>query len=233
MMNGSDDAFLIPLKSVIATAIACVVIVAAVAIVIANTAEYFAASGAFYIVEVNSVVHAYRFAAVGTLNLHAVIVAAVAVAVIVTAVAVTIFVIVTAVAAVAIVVARVAVVFILESAEIFVNLFDILLEIFGLIIKIGNRSGKIGEKVEHGGEDLIVLIGFESGNKTFYISYFFGKCHSKYSFEIIFIICNYFVFTLSRYSPVLVSIRSISPFSMKSGTWMVAPVSRVAGFLAP
>ncbi len=36
-----------------------------------------------------------------------------------------------------------------------------------------------------------------------------------------------------RYSPLRVSTLTFSPSSMNSGTWMVAPDSRVAGFVAP
>ena len=40
-------------------------------------------------------------------------------------------------------------------------------------------------------------------------------------------------YTLDRYSPVRVSIFSTSPVSQNSGTITVAPVSTVAGFVAP
>ncbi len=40
-------------------------------------------------------------------------------------------------------------------------------------------------------------------------------------------------YTLDRYSPVLVSILILSPRSTNSGTFTLAPVSTVAGFVAP
>lgn len=40
-------------------------------------------------------------------------------------------------------------------------------------------------------------------------------------------------YTLDRYSPVRVSIFSTSPVSQNSGTLTTAPVSTVAGFVAP
>src|SRR5690606_2450664 len=40
-------------------------------------------------------------------------------------------------------------------------------------------------------------------------------------------------FTLERYLSSVRSILSTSPSSTKSGTWTTAPVSRVAGFVAP
>ena len=40
-------------------------------------------------------------------------------------------------------------------------------------------------------------------------------------------------YTRERYSPVLVSILITSSVSTKSGTYTVAPVSTVAGFVAP
>ena len=191
---------------------AAVVIITAVAIVVADTAECFAAGRALYIIKINGIVEAYRLAAVGAFYLYAV-------AVVVTAVAIVIVIktiLFCAILAFAIV-AFVAVKFIFERAEILVNLFDVLFKILGLVVKVGNRSGKVREKIEYSRENLIVLVCLKSCYETLYISNFFGKCHNKYSF-IKNIVCNYFVFTLSRYSPVLVSMRRISPFSMKSGT---------------
>lgn len=197
---------------------AAVVIITAVAIVVADTAECFAAGRALYIIKINGIVEAYRLAAVGAFYLYAVaVVTAFAIVIVIkTIVATAVAILFCAILAFAIV-AFVAVKFIFERAEILVNLFDVLFKILGLVVKVGNRSGKVGEKIEYSRENLIVLVCFESGYKTLYISNFFGKCHNKYSF-IKNIVCNYFVFTLSRYSPVLVSMRRISPFSMKSGT---------------
>ena len=209
----------------LATATA-VVIITAVAIVVADTAECFAAGRALYIIKINGIVEAYRLAAVGAFYLYAVAVVVTAVAIVVTAVAIVIVIKTIVATAVAIlfcailafaIVAFVAVKFIFERAEILVNLFDVLFKILGLVVKVGNRSGKVREKIEYSRENLIVLVCFKSCYETLYISNFFGKCHNKYSF-IKNIVCNYFVFTLSRYSPVLVSMRRISPFSMKSGT---------------
>lgn len=200
-----------------AAAIATFVIVAAaIAIIIAYAAESFAACGAFYIVEINCIVEAYCFAAVRAFYLYAVIIAAVAGIIVVEAIVATaVAILFVAVLAFAIV-AFVAVIFIFESAEILVYLLDVFFEIICFVVQIGNSSRKIGKKIENSCKNLIVFVCFESGNKTFDISNFFGKCHDKNSFFRI--ICNYFVFTLSRYSPVLVSMRSISPFSIKSGT---------------
>lgn len=198
---------------------AAVVIITAVAIVVADTAECFAAGRALYIIKINGIVEAYCLAAVGAFYLYAVAVVVTAVAIVIvikTIVATAVAILFCAILAFAIV-AFVAVKFIFERAEILVNLFDILFKILGLVVKVGNRSGKVREKIEYSRENLIVLVCLKSCYETLYISNFFGKCHNKYSF-IKNIVCNYFVFTLSRYSPVLVSMRRISPFSMKSGT---------------
>lgn len=106
-----------------------VVIITAVAIVVADTAEGFAAGRALYIVKINGIIEAYRLAAVRAFYLYAVAVVVAAVAIVIeTIIATAVAIFFCAILAFAIV-ALVAVEFIFESAEILVNLFDVLFKI--------------------------------------------------------------------------------------------------------
>ncbi len=183
-------------ESVLATA-AAVVIITAVAIVVADTAECFAAGRALYIIKINGIVEAYRLAAVGAFYLYAVAVVVTAVAIVIvikTIVATAVAILFCAILAFAIV-AFVAVKFIFERAEILVNLFDVLFKILGLVVKVGNRSGKVREKIEYSREKPYrSCLSQELLRDPLYKQLFFGKCHNKYSFikKILFAIILFF-----------------------------------------
>ena len=62
-----------------------------------------------------------------------------------------------------------------ESAEIFVNFFDVVFEIFGVFFQTVNRFRDISEHVENGIYNFIVNI--QTFSKTFDVCNFFGNVH--------------------------------------------------------
>ena len=125
-----------------------------------SAGEFSAASRAGNVIEIDAVVKADGVAASGTFYFCAV--AAVTV------------IIVVAVAAVTIVFVDLVEVF-FKSAEIFVNFFNVVFEIFGVFFQTVYRFRDISEHVENGIYNFIVNI--QTFSKTFDVCNFFGNVH--------------------------------------------------------
>jgi hypothetical protein len=128
---------------------------------IANARELFAASRAFHTVEICIFIDADGVAARGAFHFDEIIVVAA------TAVAIVII----AIAAVTVV----AVEFFFESAEIFVDFFDIGFKVFGIFLETADRICDIAENVKNSGNYLIITV--KTFCKTFDISNFFRNVH--------------------------------------------------------
>ena len=145
-----------------ATAIAVTIIVVFVAAV-ANAGEFCAASRTNYVIGIDFVIKADGVAASGAFNFDEIVVAA----------AVTVIIIV-AIAAIAFVFVDLVEIF-FKSAEIFVNFFNVVFEIFGVFFQTVYRFRDISEHVENGIYNFIVNI--QTFSKTFDVCNFFGNVH--------------------------------------------------------
>ena len=128
-----------------------------------SAGEFSAASRADNVIGVDFVIEADGVAASGAFHFDKIVVAA-AVAVI----------IVVAIAAIAFVFVDLVVIF-FESAEIFVDFFDIGFKVFGIFLETADRICDIAENVKNCGNYLIIT--FKTFSKTFDISNFFRNVH--------------------------------------------------------
>ena len=145
-----------------ATAITVTIIVIFVAAV-ANTGEFRAASRADNVIGIDFVIEADGVAASGAFNFDEIVVAA----------AVTVIIIV-AIAAIAFVFVDLVVIF-FESAEVFVDFFDIGFKVFSIFLETADRIRDIAENVKNSVNYLIIAV--KTFCKTFDISNFFRNVH--------------------------------------------------------
>ena len=145
-----------------ATAITVTIIVIFVAAV-ANAGEFRAASRADNVIGIDFVIEADGVAASGAFHFDKIVVAA-AVAII----------IIVAIAAIAFVFVDLVVIF-FESAEVFVDFFDIGFKVFSIFLETADRICDIAENVKNCGNYLIIT--FKTFSKTFDISNFFRNVH--------------------------------------------------------
>jgi hypothetical protein len=158
-----------------AAALAFVVIVFVAAI--ANAREFYAASRAFNLVEISVFVDANDITASRAFNFNEIVFAiAVAIAIIVAAVTV----------------AVATVVFFFKSTEIFVDFFDVRIEIFGIFLEACDFLCDIAENVEDRIYNLV--INRKTFCKTFDVCNFFRNvhCYSSFLFEFIGLNWKYF-----------------------------------------
>lgn len=200
------------------------------------------ACGANEVVKLQGLVKADRLSAGGADDLVILAVVLVIILLIVVLVVVLILVIAITVAIIA------AVEILLDRAEILVKLLDIIAKLSVLSLKVGKLLCHFGKERQHFAEHsaLLALLGhtetlgkslnicgsfvnvhiglliilFTEGKRAEDPPLFYGKRFSRFRDH-----------ALSRYSPVLVSIRRRSPSLIKIGTLITAPVSRVAGFV--
>ena len=147
---------------VVATAVAVTIIVIFIA-AIANAGKFSAASRADNVIGIDFIIEADGVAASGAFHFDKIVVAA-AVAII----------IVVAIAAIAFVFVDLVVIF-FESAEIFVDFFDIGFKVFSVFLETADRVCDIAKNVKNCGNYLIIT--FKTFSKTFDISNFFRNVH--------------------------------------------------------
>ena len=128
---------------------------------IANAGEFCTASGANNVAGVNFLIKADGVAASRAFYFDKIIIAAVAVVIV-------------AIAAITIVFVDLVVI-LFESAEVFVDLFDVGFEIFGVFLQTADCICDIAENVEDRGNNFIVAV--KTFCKTFDVSNFFGNVH--------------------------------------------------------
>ena len=146
---------------VVATAIAVTIIVIFIA-AIANAGKFSAASRADNVIGIDFVIEADGVAASGAFNFDEIVVAA----------AVTV--IIVAIAAIAFVFVDLVVIF-FESAEVFVDFFDIGFKVFSIFLETADRIRDIAENVKNSVNYLIIAV--KTFCKTFDISNFFRNVH--------------------------------------------------------
>ena len=144
-----------------ATAITVTIIVIFVAAV-ANAGEFRAASRADNMIGIDFVIEADGIATSGTFNFDEIVIAA----------AVTV--IIVAIAAIAFVFVDLVVIF-FESAEVFVDFFDIGFKVFSIFLETADRIRDIAENVKNSVNYLIIAV--KTFCKTFDISNFFRNVH--------------------------------------------------------
>ena len=157
-----------------AAAFAFVVIIFVAAI--ANAREFYAASRAFNLIEIGVFVDANDVTASRAFNFNEIVFAI--------AVAITI-----AIFVAAITVAVATVVFFFKSAEIFVDFFDVGIEIFGVFLEACNFLCDIAENVEDRIDNLV--INGKTFCKTFDVRNFFRNVHCNSSFRFKYIDLNW------------------------------------------
>ena len=140
---------------------AAVAIVVVFVAAVANAGEFCAASGTFNMIEICVFVDADGVAASGAFHFNEIVIT----------VAIAITIVIVAITAIAVV----TVDFFFESAEIFVNFFNVVFKIFGVFFQTVYRFRDISEHVENGIYNFIVNI--QTFSKTFDVCNFFGNVH--------------------------------------------------------
>ena len=153
-----------------AAAFAFVVIIFVAAI--ANAREFYAASRAFNLIEIGVFVDANDVTTSRAFNFNEIV-----------------FAITIAIFVAAITVAVATVVFFFKSAEIFVDFFDVGIEIFGVFLEACNFLCDIAENVEDRIDNLV--INGKTFCKTFDVRNFFRNVHCNSSFLFKYIDLNW------------------------------------------
>jgi hypothetical protein len=145
---------------------AAVAIVVVFVAAVANAGEFCAASGTFNMIEICVFVDADGVAASGAFHFNEIVIT----------VAIAITIVIVAIAAIAVV----TVDFFFESAEIFVNFFDVGIEVFCVFLELVNFLCDVSENVEDRLDHFVFNV--EAFSETFDVCNFFRNVHCIHPF---------------------------------------------------